>query len=153
MLQGLQDAQAITEDYPLTGHFGNRYSWVQYAFKAPEIDSEFVHDKRVDLWALGAIVNMLLTALSPFRGEREGLVANKQAGNVVFDPIIPSRPSQELVKGLLQPDPDKRLTFEQVLGSEWMNETEEVLDLYDLTDVIDMMQDVVKQVDAARLRS
>ena len=46
--------QLILENQPLTGHFGYEYSW--YAFKAPEVDSEFVHDKSVDLWSLGAII-------------------------------------------------------------------------------------------------
>lgn len=53
-LRGLHYAQPIREDQPLTGHFGYLYSW--YAFKAPEVDSEFVHDKSVDLWSLGAII-------------------------------------------------------------------------------------------------
>jgi hypothetical protein len=51
-IRGLQFAQAVADDQPLTGHFGYLYSW--YAFKAPEIDSDFYHDKSVDLWSLGA---------------------------------------------------------------------------------------------------
>jgi len=54
MIRGLQYAQAIAADSPLTGHFGYLYSW--YAFKAPEIDSDFFHDKTVDLWSLGATI-------------------------------------------------------------------------------------------------
>lgn len=53
LVRGLQYAQALAKDQPLTGHFGYLYNW--YAFKAPEIDSEFFHDKSVDLWSLGAI--------------------------------------------------------------------------------------------------
>lgn len=146
MLQGLQYAQAITEDHPLTGHFGHRYSWLQFAFKAPEIDREFVHDKRVDLWALGAITYMLLTALSPFRGEKEGLIENKQAGKVVFDIVVPSRSSQKLVIGLLQADPDMRLTIKQVLRSDWMTERDDVLSRNDLSLSHELMQNVAAGV-------
>ena len=53
-VRGLQYAQIIRDNQPLTGHFGYLYSW--YAFKAPEVDSDFVHDKSVDLWSLGAII-------------------------------------------------------------------------------------------------
>ena len=53
-MKGLNFVQLILENQPLTGHFGYEYSW--YAFKAPEVDSEFVHDKSVDLWSLGAFI-------------------------------------------------------------------------------------------------
>jgi hypothetical protein len=57
-VKGLNFAQLILDNQPLTGHFGYEYSW--YAFKAPEIDCEFVHDKSVDLWSLGAIICKIL---------------------------------------------------------------------------------------------
>ena len=53
-MKGLKFVQLILENQPLTGHFGYEYEW--YAFKAPEIDSEFVHDKSVDLWSLGVMI-------------------------------------------------------------------------------------------------
>ena len=139
VLRGLHYAQAVQANQPLTGHFGYLYSW--YAFKAPEIDSEFFHDKSVDLWSLGAALYMLLTALPPFRGDGAELITNKHSGNVVFDTVVPSPPAQRLVEGLLQADPQNRLTIEQVLVSEWMVETDDVLDSYDLSLAHAFMQD------------
>jgi serine/threonine protein kinase len=139
LVKGLQYAQAVEEDQPLTGHFGYLYSW--YAFKAPEIDSDFFHDESVDLWSLGALIYMSLTALPPFRGDGADLIENKHAGNVVFDMVIPSRSAQKLITGLLQVDPRDRLTIEQVLNSEWMIEADDVLDGYDLALAHSFFQD------------
>lgn len=84
---------------------------------------------------------MVLTGLPPFRGDGVELVTNKHAGNVVFDTVIPSHVAQKLVEGLLQPDPKKRLTIEQVLHSEWMVEADDVLDGYGLALAHEFMQD------------
>jgi serine/threonine protein kinase len=138
-VQGLQHAEAIIEDRPMTGHFGYLYSW--FAYKAPEIDNNFIHDKSVDLWSFGIIIYVLLTGVSPFRGEGAVLVANKHAGNFSFDMVIPSEPAQKLVSGLLQAVPEKRLTIEQVLDSEWMIEADDLLDSIDLSIGRDLMRD------------
>jgi serine/threonine protein kinase len=139
LVRGLQYAQAVVVDQPLTGHFGYLYSW--YAFKAPEIDSEFFHDKTVDNWSLGAALYMLLTSLPPFRGDGVDLITNKHCGNVVFDTVVSSKASQRLVRALLVPDPKKRLSIEQILNSEWMIEADSVLESYDLSLAQALLQD------------
>jgi serine/threonine protein kinase len=139
LVTGLQHAGAINEDQPMTGHFGYLYNW--YAFKAPEIDNDFVHDKSVDLWSFGVIIYVLLTGMAPFSGEGDALVANKHAGNFGFEAVIPSEPAQRLVTGLLQAIPENRLTIEQVLDSEWMIEADDVLDEADLYLTRDIMTD------------
>jgi serine/threonine protein kinase len=115
----------------LTGHFGYLYDW--YAFKAPEIDSDFFHDKTVDMWSLGAFMYMMLTGLPPFRGNGADLIANKHRGNVVFDTIQPSASVQRLVRSLLQVNPYDRPTVEQVLTDEWMVESDNILSGWDLS--------------------
>lgn len=129
-MRGLQYAQEIKYDQPLTGHFGYLYNW--YAFKAPEIDSELFHDKTVDNWSLGAALYMLLTALPPFRGNGVDLIKHKHRGEVVFDIVVPSSASQNLVRALLHPNPKKRMTIDQVLQSEWMTLPDSVLAENDL---------------------
>jgi hypothetical protein len=54
-VRGLRYAQPIRENFPLTGKFGGSgFAW--YAFKAPEVENNFVYDKSVDVWALGVIL-------------------------------------------------------------------------------------------------
>jgi hypothetical protein len=55
--------------------------------------------------------------------------------------VIPSEPAQKLVSGLLQAVPEKRLTIEQVLDSEWMIEADDLLDSIDLSIGRDLMRD------------
>lgn len=129
-IKGLRYAQPIVEGIPLTGHFGYLYSW--YAFKAPEVDSEFVHDKSVDLWSLGAIMYMLLTGLPPFRGSGMDLIEKKHTGMIDFDIAVISRPAEELVRNLLQVQPEMRYTIDEVLNDRWMIESEDYLERFDL---------------------
>jgi serine/threonine protein kinase len=107
------------------------YSW--YAFKAPEIDNDFYHDKSVDLWSLGATIYMLVTGLPPFRGNGNDLIENKQAGKVEFDMVIPSREAQDLIEGLLQVNQKSRFTVERVLRSAWMRQSDASLRRHDLS--------------------
>jgi serine/threonine protein kinase len=125
----------------LTGHFGYLYSW--YAFKAPEVDSDFVHDKSVDLWSLGAIMYMLLTGLPPFRQTGIELVQAKHAGIVEFDGFssVPTGTAQRLVKGLLQVQPEYRFTIDDVLNHEWMIQDDELLEHHDLSLALDYLKD------------
>jgi serine/threonine protein kinase len=95
----------------------------------------------VDNWSLGAALYMLLTSLPPFRGDGVDLITNKHCGNVVFDTVVPSPASQSLVRALLEPDPKKRISIEQVLDSQWMIEADEVLESYDLSLAQALLQD------------
>jgi len=132
-LIGLQYAQPIIDGVPLTGNFDHRKVWWRYAYKAPEIERNFVHDKSVDLWSLGVSICYLLTSVSPFRGDGATLASNKHSGNLVFDMVVPSQSAQNLVQKLLQVDPADRPTIQQVLDSEWMVEADNVLERYDLS--------------------
>lgn len=129
-LRGLRYAQPLLEGVPLTGHFGYLYSW--YAFKAPEVDSEFVHDKSVDLWSLGAIMYMMLTGLPPFRGTGMELIEMKHTGAVDFEFVPVSMYAEDLVRNLLQVQPEMRYTIDDVLNDRWIIESDDFLERYDL---------------------
>jgi serine/threonine protein kinase len=74
----------------------------------------------------------LLTGLPPFRGTAMDLIESKQNGEIEFEVAIPSRPAQNLVRGLLKVRPSERLTIEQVLNHEWMIEADDFLERFEL---------------------
>jgi serine/threonine protein kinase len=75
---------------------------------------------------------MLLTGLSPFPGDGLEPMAARHRGEFNFDLVIPSRPAQDLVRGLLQVDVSLRLTIDQVLEHEWMMEADDYLERFEL---------------------
>lgn len=141
LVQGLSNAQAVEDDQPLTGHFG--YLPERYGFIAPEIDNDFFHDMTVDIWSLGAFIYMMLTALPPFRGGGEVLIANKRNGNVVFDSVPPSGNARRLIRSLLQVNPAERPTIDQVLAAEWMKEPDDVLASLDLSPTQSLFAEII----------
>jgi len=121
-IRGFQYAQMIREDQPLTGRVGRLNQMKGWrAFIAPEIESEFYHDKRVDLWSLGAIIYMCLCGTAPVRPD------------LYFNIVVPSVNAQNLVRKLLQRDPSRRLTIDEVLQHPWMVERDIVLAEEDLS--------------------
>jgi len=130
-ISGINYAQSIRDDRPLTGHFRQDNDW--YQFTAPEVDGNFVHDQRVDLFSLGTTLYMLLCGIPPFRGVGIELTQNKLSGNVVFDVVRPSYTAQALVRSLLQPNPDRRISLKEVMMHEWMSETGDALRSHDLS--------------------
>jgi serine/threonine protein kinase len=76
---------------------------------------------------------MLLTGICPFRGERDYLAQAKHSGRYKFDVVVPSRQAMQLVERLLQVKSENRYTIDDVLNHEWMQETDESLDRFDLT--------------------
>ena len=130
---------------PLTGNFDYGKIWWLYAYKAPEIERNFVHDKSVDLWSLGVTMYMLLTSMGPFRGEKDMLVLNKHSGTFSFEPISPSLPAQQLVRRLLQVDPARRATVQEVLDSEWMTLPGNVLEQNSLSLTLSLYHDQLEE--------
>lgn len=115
----MQYAQLIREDEPLTGRVGRLAKGWQ-AFIAPEIPSEFYHDKRVDLWSLGAIIYMCLCGMAPDKPENYFLISQ------------PSDLARDLVLKLLQRKPRDRLSIDGVLRHPWMTAPDEELAPHDL---------------------
>jgi hypothetical protein len=138
-IRGLQ--YALLVDQPLTGRVGKGIAW--YAFTAPEIDSEFIHDARVDLWSLGAILYTMLCGIPPFRGEGGGLKVNKHRGIVPFDVVAPSDDAQDLVMRLLQVRPEDRWSIDDVMEHAWMRAPDYVLQSRDLSVTQILMTDTL----------
>mmetsp|Transcript_16066 Transcript_16066/g.22882 ORF Transcript_16066/g.22882 Transcript_16066/m.22882 type:complete len:276 (+) Transcript_16066:1307-2134(+) len=93
-------------------------------FVAPEIIiSNLKYDQIADMWSVGVILFMLLSGELPFKGTNlQGLYKAIIQQELVFDPSFwngVSQDAQELVRGLLQKNPAKRMTAQQALNSSW----------------------------------
>ncbi|KAJ1558231.1 hypothetical protein HK096_002823 [Nowakowskiella sp. JEL0078] len=99
------------------------------SYTAPEIVLNKKYGKEIDLWSLGCLLYILLTGSQPF----------KHPGNdypFLFDSILSgrfdesrdwnnvSKNAQKLIKKLLNVDPRKRGTIEDVLDDTWVKSNE-----------------------------
>jgi len=146
-IRGIRYAQMTGERWPLTGRVGHSQRTTDwFAFVAPEIDSEFSHDERVDLWSLGAIFYTLLCGVGPFTGSKTTLRRNKNSGHVNFEIAQPSESAQNLVRGLLKVNPNERLSVQDVLDHEWMRLPEQELLKHDLSIAYEIFRDWGRRV-------
>ena len=96
-------------------------------YVAPEVLTRKPYNKQIDIWSLGVILYFLLTGGKlPFDDENnnEELIAKKA---VLMDPPFPqeyfsSRPKNliNLISDCLIKDPDKRITIDKFIKSEWL---------------------------------
>ncbi|KAK9714924.1 hypothetical protein RND81_06G131100 [Saponaria officinalis] len=84
------------------------------------------YGKEIDIWSAGIILYILLCGVPPFWAETEsGIFDAILNGGIHFDrdpwPSISSS-AKDLVRKMLNPDPMKRITPEEVLEHPWMKE-------------------------------
>ena len=105
-------------DYTMTTMCGT------ISYTAPEILQELPYDRRVDYWSLGVIMYILLCGYPPFAGESEIEVARSiLRDEVELEPEDWEHVSQqgrELVLGLLEKDPRKRKSCDDIIGHSWI---------------------------------
>lgn len=95
-------------------------------YMAPEIVNEQKYTQAIDLWSLGCVLYIMLCGDVPFAGKnmqetRERIAEGKvEFSSAVWDQV--SDRAKSMVKGLLEMDPEKRLTAEQALQHPWMIE-------------------------------
>ena len=81
-----------------------------------------------DMWSVGVILFALLSGYSPFDDEDESvLYQNIRNGIYHLEPGVwdfISNPAKSLVAGLLETDPNERLSAEQALAHEWLRAAE-----------------------------
>jgi serine/threonine protein kinase len=90
-------------------------------YMAPEIWFGQPYDYRVDLWSLGAIMYEMITSKHPFHSkEIRELTTKIKSGHIVFPKKI-SENCLNLLKGLLEIEPNKRITWEKILSHPWFD--------------------------------
>lgn len=93
-------------------------------FMAPEIIAERGYGPAVDSWACGVILYTILTGRLPFPGKNtREYFTNVLGGKPVFPPILwrgISADAMSLVKGLLNVEPERRLTSLAALHHCWI---------------------------------
>ncbi|KAL3269712.1 hypothetical protein HHI36_008772 [Cryptolaemus montrouzieri] len=101
-------------------------------YMAPELIDELPYDHNADLWSLGCIIYELLVGAPPFCTASLlhliRLIKNEQ----VQWPTFLSNNCISFLKGLLQKDPQKRLTWTEILNHPWVKGNILILEI-DLT--------------------
>lgn len=132
-LRGIQYAQLALDGRPITGRIGrarSKFDW--YAYVAPEIDTDFMHDDRVDLWSLGTLLFNMLCGTGPFTGTPEEIVNKKSIGRVDWAVFRPSPKARSLVKALLHVQPSRRPSLNRILEHPWLTEADDALERWKL---------------------
>lgn len=111
-------AKFLGKDTPMTTACGTP------GYVAPEILKNEPYDSAVDMWSLGVILYILLCGFPPFYDENAaGLYSQIKRGEYDFpDPYWTdiSASAKDLVSKLLEVNPEKRLSCDQLMQHPWI---------------------------------
>lgn len=95
-------------------------------YVAPEILKNIPHDERVDMWAVGVVIYVLLVGYPPFLEDDQAILFDKiRMGDWVFvdeDWNHISDEAKALIWGLLRVDPKERWSVDQALRCRWIQQ-------------------------------
>ncbi|KAK9879862.1 hypothetical protein WA026_008366 [Henosepilachna vigintioctopunctata] len=89
-------------------------------YMAPELIDELPYDHNADLWSLGCIIYELLVGAPPFCTASILHLIRRIKNEQVQWPTFLSHNCISFLKGLLQKDPKKRLTWTEILVHPWV---------------------------------
>jgi serine/threonine protein kinase len=88
-------------------------------YMAPEIWFGKSYDYRVDIWSLGSIMYEMLTSQHPFHSKGFNELTTKiKNGHITFPKRISGK-CLDLLKGLLEINPDKRISWDNIINHPW----------------------------------
>ena len=95
-----------------------------YTFMAPEM---FLHNfgLAADMWALGMCTYILTTGMYPYTLDKKNITKEHIADRILnesisFHTIPVSESCQDFLKGLLEEEPEKRMTVDEALEHPWI---------------------------------
>ncbi|CDW90010.1 myosin light chain kinase [Stylonychia lemnae] len=94
------------------------------SYVAPEVLLQRPYAKSVDLWSLGVIIYILLSAMLPFDADDQ----KEAARRIIYEPVPFTHPiwdfvtveAKDLIARLLDKDRYKRITLDEVLTHQWV---------------------------------
>jgi len=113
---GLSKLMETTEDQLMRTRCGTP------AYVAPEVLLGEHYTKAVDIWSLGVVLFTILTGEFPFQGNSmAALYENIIGGNIAYPENCPCTGLlKDLIEGLLNPEPDERLTINGIENHPWV---------------------------------
>ena len=96
-------------------------------YLAPETLNNSSQGRSVDIWAIGVLLFEMLTGRPPFKIEKDKLdlykdITNTKIWKINWTDDFP-RLAKDLVSRILVPNPENRLTLEQILSHQWFIDT------------------------------
>jgi serine/threonine protein kinase len=109
----------------------------QPSYVAPEILKNVPYDQSCDMWSVGVILYVLLCGYTPFMSEDQDQMFERiKRGDWDFDPndwAHVSEEAKDLIRSLLDPNPESRMTAARALRSKWINKDSKELSSRDLS--------------------
>ncbi|PAV79252.1 hypothetical protein WR25_04974 isoform C [Diploscapter pachys] len=94
------------------------------AYAAPElILGQQYLGNRADVWSMGVLLYALLCGALPFEDDNMQLLYRKISNGRYYEPDFLTNSSKELLKRMLQVDPERRITVNELLRHPWLNST------------------------------
>jgi len=100
-------------------------------YAAPEVIQHQMYDASVDMWGLGVVMYVLLSGDVPFVKLNDIIEAKLEFKGSIWNFV--SDDAKNLIKGLVQKDPNARLTPENVLQHKWVKDAAPTSPLPDLS--------------------
>ena len=122
-LAGFKYATKVDSNGKVKNNFSGSPTHLSHIYFAPEVFEKKDHSYEVDSWSLGCILYALLVGKSPFVSEtiKETLARIKNHPPVYhnFPPNVGPQ-AKSLISKLLQSDPSKRPSVDEMLEDEFM---------------------------------
>ena len=128
----------LTEDSVFLKDLNDNYTFnrskANLKFIAPEILKGDEYDEKCDLWSLGVIIYVLFFKKYPFNGNRENQILQEILNH--RDQLMIKKTDNEaldnLIRGLLNPDPSKRFNWNQYFNSSFFRLREDFRKYYEI---------------------